>query len=78
MITVAHIDQHFDMTNQKLSWEQRQSMERIKYFMGKDDDENLEKAIEECQIYTEILKMRQINIEQRASIAQLNLFTSDF
>jgi len=74
MITVAHIDQHYDMTNQKLSWEQRQSMERIKYYMRQNDDENLENAIEECKFYTEILKMRQINIEQRASIAQLNLF----
>jgi len=74
MITVAHIDKHFEMTDQKLSWEQRQSMERIKYFMGKDDDENLENAIEECQIYTEILKMRQVMVEQRAKIAQLNLF----
>lgn len=78
MITVAHIDQHFDMNNQKLSWEQRQSMERIKYFMSKDDDENLENAIEECQIYTEILKMRQVNIEQRARKAQLNLFDNLF
>jgi len=76
MITVAHIDQYFDMTNQKLSWEQRQSMERIKYFMGKDDDENLEKAIEECQIYTEILKMRQVNLEQQAKRKQLNLFVT--
>ena len=74
MITVAHIDQHFDMTNQKLSWEQRQSMERIKYYMRRNDDENLENAIEECKFYTEILKMRQVNIEQQASIAQLNLF----
>jgi len=74
MITVAHIDEHYDMTNQKLSWEQRQSMERIKYYMRQNDDENLENAIEECKFYTEILKMRQINIEQRASIAQLNLF----
>jgi len=74
MITVAHIDEHYDMTNQKLSWEQRQSMERIKYYMRQNDDENLENAIEECKFYTEILKMRQINIEQRGSIAQLNLF----
>ena len=75
MINVAHIDHLFDMTNQKLSWEQRQSMERIKYFMSKDDDENLERAIEECQFYTDILKLRQINLEQRASIQQLDLFS---
>lgn len=76
MITVAHIDSLYQMTDRKLSWEQRQSMERIKYFMSKDDDENLESAIEECKFYTEILKMRQINIEQKAKIAQLDLFPS--
>jgi len=74
MINVAHIDSLFEMTNQKLSWEQRQSMERIKYFMSKDDDENLEKAIEECQFYTDILKLRQINIEQQAKMTQMDLF----
>lgn len=71
---VAHIDELFDMTNQKLSWEQRQSMERIKYYMAQNDDKNLEKAIEECKFYTEILKMRQINIEQHANLQQLDLF----
>jgi len=76
MINVAHIDGHWEVTDQKLSWEQRQSMERIKYFMRINDDKNLEQAIEECKFYTEILKMRQVNIEQQASIKQLDLFNS--
>jgi len=72
---VYHVDNQFEKTEQKLSWEQRQSMERIKYFMRINDDQNLEKAIDECKFYTEILKMRQSNIEQQASLAQLDLFS---
>jgi len=71
---VYHVDNQFDKTNRKLSWEQRQSMERIKYFIRVNDDNNLEKAIDECKFYTELMKMRQANIEQQASIAQLDLF----
>ena len=71
---VYHVDNQFDKTNQKLSWEQRQSMERIKYFMRMNDDKNLEQAIDECKFYTEIMKMRQANIEHQASLAQLDLF----
>jgi len=74
MRTVAHIDRDFNLTDQKISWEQRQSMERIKYYMRQNDDENLENAIEECRYYTEILKMRQINLEQEAKKKQLELF----
>jgi len=75
MINVAHIDGNFEMSNQKLSWEQRQSMERIKFYMRRNDDKNLEKSIEECKFYTEILKMRQVNIEQEAGLRQLELFS---
>jgi len=76
MINVAHIDGQFHQSDQKLTWEQRQSMERIKFYMRTNDDNNLEQAIEECKFYTEILKMRQVNIEQQASIKQLDLFSS--
>lgn len=75
MINVAHIDGNFEMSNQKLSWEQRQSMERIKFYMRRNDDKNLEKSIEECKFYTEILKMRQVNIEQEAGLRQLELLS---
>lgn len=78
MINVGHIDEFFEMTDQKLKFEQHLAIEKIKYLIEtpvRGFDLELEKAIQECKNYTEALKKRQVNIERHADLQQLDLFT---
>lgn len=78
MINVAHIDEYFNWTDQKLKYEQSIAMQKIKFLIehstGKEE-KDLEYAIEQCQIYTETLKKRYANIQAQADLQQLDLFS---
>jgi len=77
MINVAHIDEFFEMTDQKLKFEQSVAISNIKYLVenpchGYDID--LEMAIDQCKKYTEAIKKRYANIEHQVNLRQLDLF----
>lgn len=80
MKNVQHVDEFFEMTDQKLAFEQHQLCRRMMtlismdYMTGYEVDE-LEKATELCGKYNDVISMRQANIEEQQRINQLDLFT---
>jgi len=76
MIYVAHIDEFYEMTDQKLAFEMHKSMERIKYLIETDDPcvNILQMAIDESAKYHEAIITRQANIRASQDLRQLDLF----
>jgi len=77
-MTVAHVEMYNKWSDQKLKFEQSQSIAVIKYLIENPKggiDNSLDQAVDACKRYTEIIAMRQANYDQQASLAQLDLFT---
>jgi len=79
MNPVEHVDRFFDLTDQKLAFEQHKLTKRMMelitdpYITGEEIVE-LEVATELCAQYTEVISQRQANIEKQQRINQLDLF----
>jgi len=73
---VYHTDDFYELTDQKLKFEQRKCIEKIKIILESAyfDTEDLELAVDQCQTYTDCIKLRQLNIERQQRINQLDLF----
>jgi len=80
MMNVAHIDHLFELTDERLRFEQHQAMRNIRYLIENESPlkptDLLEMAIEQCRLLTEVIRARQANYDQQAKIAQLDLFVS--
>lgn len=77
MINVAHIDEFYEMTDQKLKFEMNQSMQRLKFLIETDIPcvNIMQMAIDETAKYHEAIICRQENISNSQDLRQLDLFT---
>ena len=77
MINVAHIDEFFEMTDQKLEFEMNQSMTRLKFLIETDIPcvNIMQMAIDETAKYHEAIICRQENISNSQDLRQMDLFT---
>jgi len=80
MKAVQHIDGFFEMTDQKLAFEQHQLVKRMMQLIEMDEMtlleiEELELSTELCKQYNEVISLRQANIEKQLRINQLDLFS---
>lgn len=74
---VAHIDEFYEMTDQKLQFEMNESMKRIKFLIETDDPNInlLQMAMDESAKYHKAIIQRQANISHSSDLQQLDLFT---
>jgi len=76
---VQHVDRFFQLTDQKLAFDQHQLAKRMMTLILKDnmsryEVDELELATELCSQYTEVISQRQANYEKQCTINQLDLF----
>jgi len=76
---VKHVDRFFQLTDQKLAFDQHQLTKRMMELITKDnmsryEVDELELATELCAQYTEVISQRQVNYEKQCTINQLDLF----
>jgi len=78
-VNTQHVDRFFQLTDQKLAFDQHQLSRRmmeliLKNNMNRYEVEELELATELCSQYTEVISQRQANYEKQCTINQLDLF----
>jgi len=76
---VHHVDRFYQLTDQKLAFDQHQLCKRMMELISLDnmsryDVDELELATELCAQYTEVISQRQANYEKQCTINQLDLF----
>jgi len=79
LMPVHHVDRFFQLTDQKLAFDQHQLCKRMMALitmdnMSRNDVDELELATELCAQYTEVIKQRTSNYEKQCTINQLDLF----
>jgi len=80
MRTVHHVDRFFQLTDQKLAFDQHQLAKRMMELismdnMSRNQVDELELATKLCGEYNEVISQRQSNYEKQCTINQLDLFT---
>jgi len=78
-VNTQHVDRFFQLTDQKLAFDQHQLAKRMMDLILKDnmtryEVDELELATELCAQYTEVISQRQSNYEKQCTINQLDLF----
>jgi len=80
MKEVHHVDRFYQLTDQKLAFDQHELVKRMMVLISMDrmvpsQVDELELATELCGQYTEVIRQRVSNYEKQCTINQLDLFT---